>query len=463
MIRETVEVKPPVPRDHALAPVPPAPPQTGSGRWWVWLIVLCAIGIAAYFLVPRLLHPQGNGTNSAAAGAAGRPVPVIVATARRGDMNLYLTGLGTVTAFNTVAVKPRVDGQIIKVSYVEGQIMKAGDPLVDIDPRPFQVQLTQAEGQLARDQALLRNAQLDLQRYQSVRTSVTQQQIDTQNALVAQYEGAVKSDQGQVDNVKLQLVYCHITAPIAGRIGLRLVDEGNIVHATDANPLAVITQLQPIAVVFTISEDDLARVTRHPNYGDGLPVDAFDRELKARIATGALLAVDNQVDATTGMVRLKGEFQNLESSLFPNQFVNARLLVDTLRDVVIVPAAAVQRGPDPDSVFVYVVNSDKKVELRNITVGETEGEDTVVEKGVAPGELVVTDGVDKLQQGTTVSVRPQASRRATGGASRPAGSAMPASRPSRGVIGAATHPSHPTQQGARPSTRPTTPEGERGP
>lgn len=430
-----------------------------GSRWWVWLILACAALALGYFLVTRIVFAQAKTTSGRGAGGAGRAVPVVAARARRGNMNLYLTGLGTVTPYNTVTVRTRVDGQIVKIYFTEGQIVKESDPLVDIDPRPFQVQLEQAEGQLAKDQSLLRNAQLDLERYQSIKTSITQQQIDTQQALVNQYAGSIKSDQGQVDNAKLQLIYCHVTAQIPGRIGLRLIDMGNIVHASDQQGLAVITQLQPIAIVFTIPEDEISRVMQRPDHGDGLQVDAFSQDLTQIIASGKVLAIDNQADPTTGMVRIKAEFQNADYSLFPNQFVNARLLVDTLRGVLIVPAAAVQRGPNNET-FVYIVNKDNAVELRrNIAVGPTEGDQTVIESAIEPAEVVVTDGVDKLQNGTKVTVRQQASRGATtrsadattqgagaatnplGAATRPSGATtFPASRAGSTALGGAAEP-----------------------
>lgn len=395
-------------------------PRSGVGGWLVTILFLAALGVGGYFLVRWVLH---RNTQAVTAGrsAAGRVEPVVAATARRGSMNLYLDGLGTVTPLNTVSIKSRVDGQIVKVSYTEGQFVKQGDPLVEIDPRPFQVQLEQAQGQLAKDQASLKNAQLDLERYQSIRQSVTQQQLDTQQATVQQFEGAVKSDQSQVDNANLQITYCHITAPISGRIGLRLVDEGNMVHANDSNALAVIAQLQPISVIFTVPEDKISQVFSRPDHGQGLPVQALSRDLQTTLASGALAAIDNEVDPTTGTVRIKANFDNKDDALFPNEFVNARMLVETKRGVVIVPSAAVQRGPD--ATFVYLVNPKQTIELRNVTLGQTEGEQTIIESGVSPGDVVVTEGVDKLQPGTKVTVRQapgHGNRSTTRPATRPA-------------------------------------------
>jgi multidrug efflux system membrane fusion protein len=291
------------------------------------------------------------------------------------------------------------------VSFKEGDLVRSGDLLAEIDPRPFQVQLTQAEGQMARDQALLKNAEVDLERYHTLykQDSIAQQQLDTQEALVRQYQGAVKVDQGQIDNAKLQLVYCRITSPISGRVGLRLVDPGNIVHATDANGLVVITQLEPISVIFTLPEDNLPQVERQMRARRRLNVDAYDREMKHKLASGSLLTIDNQIDPTTGTVKLKAIFPNSDGSLFPNQFVNARLLVDTIRDAVLVPNAAIQHSPQ--SAFVYVVRPDQSVEARNVEVQLTEGDQTAVAKGLKSGETVVIDGLDKLQPGAKVASR----------------------------------------------------------
>jgi multidrug efflux system membrane fusion protein len=335
-----------------------------------------------------------------------RIIPVETTTAHKGNMDLYLKQLGSVTALYTVTLHCRVDGELYKVAFTEGQMVQQGDLLAEIDPRPFQVQLKQAEGNLLRDQASLKVALLDMDRYMALlgSRSVTQQQVDAQKALIQQSEGAIKTDEGLIESSKLNLKYCRITAPISGRIGLRMVDPGNIVHANDMSGLAVITQLQPITVVFTIPQDDIARVQRKLNAGEQLVVDAFDREFTTKLATGKLMAIDNQVDTTTGTVRLKAIFDNEDNMLFPNQFVNARLLVDVRHDAVIVPSAAVQRGPN-DSTFVYVVKADESVELRNVAVGPSESDQSVIDSGVEPGDVVVVNGVDKLQPGTKVAAR----------------------------------------------------------
>ncbi len=316
-------------------------------------------------------------------------------------MDIYKIGLGSITALNTVTIRPRVDGQLMTVAFEEGQTVHEGDLLVEIDPRPFQVQLTQAEGQMAKDQAQLDNARLDLKRYEGAGEAAAQQLRDTAEATVKQTEGAVKIDQAAIDSAKLNLTYCRITAPITGRIGLRLVDKGNIVHASDPGGLAVITQLQPIAMVFSLPQDDIGQVMQKINSGAKLRVDAYDPEEKTRLATGTLAAVDNQIDPTTGTVRLKAILDNQANTLFPNQFVNARLLVDTKRGAVLVPGAAIQLSPQ--STFVYVIKADDTVDMRDVVVGLSEGDDTPVESGLQPGEVVVTDGVDKLQQGSLVS------------------------------------------------------------
>lgn len=412
-------------------------------RGWLWVIILLLAAGAGAYLVE---HFELLGTKTAApAKASSRRVPVVASPVTRGDVNLYLSGLlGTVTAFQTVTVRTRVDGQIMKVYFTEGQMIKANEPLVEIDPRPYQVQLAQAEGQLARDQASLLQAGQDLKRDVELlkSKSLTPQAYDAQTSLVGQYEGAVKTDQAAIASAKLNITYCHITAPFSGRIGLRLVDMGNFVQAASQTGLAVITQLQPIAVIFPVPQDDIFRVQQKFNGGQDIVVDALNRDLSAKLATGKLLAIDNQVDVTTGTVKLKGVFPNEDNLLFPNEFVSMRLLIDIQKNVMLVPTAAVQHGPD--STFAFVVKpanaadsnaakagqesktentaqSDKAVgdgsksgkepkpdyvvEMRTLTVGPTQNDQTIVEKGLAVGELVVTEGTDKLQDKSHVELR----------------------------------------------------------
>ncbi len=374
------------------------------GRRWPWAVAVVVLVVAA--LLARGLHGQSASARSAQ-GASPRAVPVVGTAARTGDLGVFLSGLGTVTPLRVVTVRSRVDGELMSVAYREGQLVHAGDLLAQIDPRPFQVQLLQADGQLAKDEAALANAKVDLERYKILITedSIPRQQLDTQLATVKQDEAAIKSDQAQIESAKLNLTYSRITAPITGVVGLRLVDPGNIVHAADASGLLVIAQQQPIAVVFSIPADRLQPVLQQTRAGRQLVVEAWDRDLQKQLATGSLLAIDNQIDQTTGTVRIKATFPNADSALYPNQFVNARLLVDTLRQTVIIPTVAIQRSPQ--ATFVYVVKADNTVEMRNVDVQLTEGDDTSLRQGVASGEVVVTDGVDKLQPGTLVSLASQ--------------------------------------------------------
>jgi len=355
-------------------------------------------------IVATLTFTSCGNANSKSAQASVTPpsIPVAVAPAEQRDFPVYLSGLGSVQASNTVSLKSRVDGQIVQIAFKEGQFVKQGELLLVIDPRPYQVALEQAEASLARDQAQLKNAQLDYQRYQGLFKEgvISQQQYDAQRALVGQLDGTIKADQAAIDNAKLQLVYTRVTAPVSGRIGLRLVDIGNMVHASDTNPLLVVTQLQPIAVVFTLPEDALPNVTKHMKSGT-LEVDAYSRDDTTKLAAGKLLTIDNQIDQTTGTGKLKAMFDNSDSSLFPNQFVNARLLLETKKGATVIPAAAIQRGPQ-GSTFAYVVKPDKTVEVRNLKVSLTQGNLSVIASGIAPGEQVVTDGQDKLQGGSRV-------------------------------------------------------------
>jgi multidrug efflux system membrane fusion protein len=369
-------------------------------RRWTWRIApfaLALLAVGAYGLFAR-----AGGAAQPTPSTAPRATPVVVAPARTRDVGVYITGLGSVTPLNTVTIHSRVDGQLLDVTFREGQLVKAGDLLAEIDPKPFEAQLTQFEGQLARDQALLENARLDVTRYETLATTdaIPEQQLDTQRSLVRQDEGAVKNDQGLIESIRVQLAYCRITSPIGGRVGLRQVDPGNIVHAADPGGLVVITQLQPIAVVFTIPEDSIPVVLDRIARGTAVPVDAYDREQRRKLASGTLLTIDNQVDPSTGTVKLKATFPNTDGRLFSSQFVNARLLLDVKRHAIVVPAVAIQRGAG--GAFVYVMTPAQTVTVRQVTVGVAEGDDVAVDSGLTAGEQVVMDGADRLREGARV-------------------------------------------------------------
>ena len=399
----------PAPSPASVDPAPavsaPASATKPSGRrrLWLSLIVLFLLGLGAYFLWPKMTGTKSAGSGSRGAGAGPAPTPVVTAAARQGDIGVYYSGLGAVTPLATVTVRSRVDGQLLSVRYREGETVHQGDLLLEIDDAPYRAALTQAEGQLTRDQAALENARIDLARYQQLMPlkAVPEQQVATQQATVHQDEGVVKVDEGQIESVKVNLAFCKITAPISGRIGLRLVDVGNIVHAGDANGLLVITQMDPISVIFTISEDQLQVVLKKLAARQALEVDAYDRDAKTKLAQGSLTTLDNQIDPTTGTLKLRATFQNAKNTLFPNQFVNARLLVEEKHGVTLVPTAAVQRNAQ--ATYVYVVKKDSTATVRPITLGTTEGDDSEVVSGLMPGEVVVMTGVDKLQEGSKVS------------------------------------------------------------
>jgi len=394
--------------------------ESGSkGHRWLWIVAL-AVVIAVGFWYFRGSRSSteaqgpggpggaaaGKGQGRQGAGAGGFAVPVVVASAQRGDLPVYFNGLGTVTAFNTVTVRSRVDGQITKINFQEGQFVHQGQDLVDIDSRPFQVQLEQAEGQLAKDQAQLRDVQVNYERFQLLYKEgvIPKQQVDTQGAQVGQFEGSIKGDQGAIDSAKLQIVYSHVTAPISGRVGLRLVDVGNIVHATDSTGLLVITQLQPIAVIFSLPQDQLPQVASRLQRGEQLVVDAYDRDDSTKIESGKLLTIDNQIDTTTGTYKLKSVFSNDRNTLFPNQFVNVHLLADVKRNLVIVPAPAIQRGPQ--GTYVYVVQSGNTAKIQSVTIAQSTADKVGLSAGVNPGDSVVVDGQDKLQDGSKISPNP---------------------------------------------------------
>ncbi|MHC8305999.1 MdtA/MuxA family multidrug efflux RND transporter periplasmic adaptor subunit [Pseudomonas sp. PB3P13] len=388
-----------------------------SRRWLFGLLVLLVVAVLCWKFWPGGAAPKEVAGQKAAAGQTGRaggmrpgfggaagPIPVRVAPAVKGDFPLYYKALGTVTALNTINVRSRVGGELVKVSFEEGQMVKAGDLLAEIDPRPYQNALLQAEGTLLQNQAQLKNAQVDVERYRGLfrEDSIAKQTLDTAEALVGQYQGTVKTNQAAVNDARLNLEFTKIRAPIAGRVGLRQLDVGNLVAANDTTALAIITQTQPISVAFTLPENSLDVVLARYRTGAKLPAEAWDRGDTRIQATGVLQSLDNQIDVTTGTLKFKARYDNRDQALFPNQFVNVHLLADTLKDVILAPSAAIQFGTN--GTFVYALDGDKKVTIRALKVGASDGEHTVVTEGLAAGDRVVLEGTDRLKEGSEVEV-----------------------------------------------------------
>jgi membrane fusion protein, multidrug efflux system len=369
---------------------------------WIWILVILVLGIGG--LVYYRKQQAAEAAAKTKAALANRSVPITTASVTTGPIGIYINALGTVTSVYTATITTRVDGQINSVNYVEGQMVHKGDVLVQIDPRPYQAALTQAEGTLAHDEALLNEARIDMDRYQLAfnRNAIPKQQLDDQIQIVKQDEGSVKNDQGTLANAATNVDYATIKAPIEGRVGLRLVDPGNIVTAASGTPLVVITQLQPITVIFSVAEDYLPQIQKQMRQAHKMSVDAFDRNQQIKLASGTLLTLDNQIDTTTGTVKLKAIFANSDITLFPNQFVNARLLVDTQQNATLVPTAAIQRNPQ--GAFVYVVKSNQTAAMQSVTIGTTDG-GTAAVQGVNPGDVIAVTGFDKLQDGAKVSIQ----------------------------------------------------------
>ena len=387
-------------------PSDPVRPRSGRRRLFWLLVIVLVIALAVWLVMRPAATPgrPGAGGMGGAAAMANLPTPVKVATVAQRDMPIYLRALGTVTAYNTVTVRSRVDGELVEVAFKEGQKVKAGDLLARVDPRAFEVALAQAQGTQQQNQAQLANARRDLTRYQNLfkQDSIARQQVDTQAAQVREYEGRQKTDQAAVDSARLQLSYARITAPIDGRLGLRKVDQGNLVGTGDTDGLVVITQTQPISVLFTLPETQLPDVISQVRAGVPLRVDAYDRADTRQIATGVLETVDNQIDVATGTLQLKARFDNADESLFPNQFVNARLLVQTRKGATTIPTVAAQQGSA--GAFVFVVKPDDTVDVRQVELGPIYQDHVAVNRGLEIGERVVTEGTDRLRAGARVTV-----------------------------------------------------------
>jgi membrane fusion protein, multidrug efflux system len=414
------EIEAPEHPQQLLAPLGEAPNKVTvvakpvSRRRWVFvaILVLLALGGLWWYEHGKSVA-AAKAASAKAAKAAAAGTPVVAAQATKGNIGVYVTGLGAITPIYTVTVKSRVDGQLMTIHFKEGDLVKEGDPLIEIDPRPYEAAVLQAQGALIRDTALLANARVDLVRYTTLvaQDAVPEQTLATQRALVAQYEGTVTNDQGTLDAAKVNVVYCHITSPLTGIVGLRLVDPGNIVHAADTNGMIVITQIQPISVIFPIAEDQLQPVLQKMRAGQNLTVDAWDRELKNKLASGTLSTVDNLIDQTTGTLKLRATFDNEKRTLFPNQFVNARLLQQEKTGVTLLQSAAIQRNTN--DTYVYLIKPDNTVTVRNIKIGTTEGDQSEITSGLSPGDKVVMTGVDKLQEGSKVAPTMPAAAAAT--------------------------------------------------
>ncbi|HVC51793.1 MAG TPA: MdtA/MuxA family multidrug efflux RND transporter periplasmic adaptor subunit [Stellaceae bacterium] len=404
------EPRPAAPSSRPADGPPPQPRR--RGLWWLLALVI-VVAVVGYIVTHanRKVTQVGRFTSTT--------IPVGTATVTKGDMPVTLSALGTVTPLATVTVKTQINGQLIGVGFTEGQMVKKGDFLAQIDPRPYQNALEQAQGQLAKDQALLKNAEIDLVRYRTLvaQNSIAKQTLDTQIYLVAQDRGVVQSDQAQVDVQKLNLVYCHIVSPISGRVGLRQVDPGNYVQTSDANGLVVITQVQPMSVIFTLPEDNLPEVLKRVHGGATLQAVAYDRTGTIKIDTGTLATIDNEIDTSTGTVKLRALFNNKDQNLFPNQFVNIQLLVNTMRNVALVPEAAIQRGAP--GTFVYAVKPDHTVTAQPVTLGPDDGTNVAVTKGLTPGGVVVVDGADRLKEGAKVTIAQPSSGAPAAGAAKP--------------------------------------------
>jgi multidrug efflux system membrane fusion protein len=454
-----VKVDPALPARVEGSPASEQPQR--RGRRWLWLVpVLLLIGaIAGVWFWTNRTADQSPATKGGRGDAAGRPTPVVATPARKGSIDVYLNALGTVTPRNSVTVRSRVDGQLMRVAFKEGQLVKSGDLLAEIDPRPFQVMLEQAQGQMAKDQALLRNAQVDLERYRTLlaQDSIAKQQVDTQESLVHQYEATLVADQAAIDNAKLQLTYSKVTAPITGRVGLRQVDPGNIIHASDTNGIVVITELQPITVIYPIPEDNVQQILQRFGSGDAVAVEAWDRDQKQKLASGKLVTIDNQIDTTTGTVKLRAEFPNANLALFPNQFVNIRMLVQTLTDATLVPSAAIQRGAP--GTFVYIVKNDQAVTVSPVKLGPIQGETTAITSGVSPGDVVVVDGADKLKEGAKVELTTREAQAASAGKGRQQRDRSPGAPPAK-ADGQAPSGAPPKDNGHAPSGAPPKGEGQ---